>query len=82
MPRKYRARNPIPDDTSRCGDRCMEFPPVCKEVPGCEKTRFTYDQDATCLCSGAWGPYNLEIVDKVMIPAGLKPGAYVLGWRW
>ena len=33
----------------------MEFPPVCKEIPGCEKTQYTYDQDATCLCSGAWG---------------------------
>jgi hypothetical protein len=25
---------------------------------------------------------NLEIVDRVMIPKGLKPGDYVLGWRW
>lgn len=33
-------------------------------------------------CTGMWGPYNLEIVDKVRIPSDLKPGAYVLGWRW
>ena len=40
-----------------------------------------YDQDATCLCSGAWGPYNMEIVDDVIIPKDLKPGDYVLGFR-
>ena len=79
--RLCRARNPIPDDTSRCGNRCMEFPPVCEEIPGCEATRYMYDQDATCLCSGAWGPYNMEIVDDVIIPKDLKPGDYVLGFR-
>ena len=81
MPRRHRARNPIPDDTSRTGNRCMEFPPVCKEIPGCEKTRFSYDQDATCLCSGAWGPYNMEIVDNVIIPEHLPAGDYVVGFR-
>ena len=25
---------------------------------------------------------DLEIVDRVMIPAGTPPGEYVLGWRW
>ena len=29
-----------------------------------------------------WGPYNLEIVDRVEIPRGLPAGYYVLGWRW
>eukprot|EP00035_Acanthoeca_spectabilis_P021459 m.438361 g.438361 ORF g.438361 m.438361 type:complete len:394 (+) comp18227_c0_seq1:15-1196(+) len=33
-------------------------------------------------CTSEWGPYNMEIVDKVQIPADLKPGSYVLGWRW
>ena len=50
------ARNPIPDDTSRTGNQCREFPPPCEEVPDCEPTKFQYDQDATCRCSGAWGP--------------------------
>lgn len=59
----------------------MEFPPVCKEIPGCEKTRFTYDQDATCLCSGAWGPYNMEIVNDVIIPKDLPAGEYIVGFR-
>jgi len=37
-----------------------------------------------CECSG-WGVgdlHQLEIVDKLRIPAGLKAGDYVLGWRW
>jgi len=34
------------------------------------------------LCSGWYGPDNLEIVDMVRIPKGLNPGKYVLGWRW
>ena len=25
---------------------------------------------------------NLEIVDRVAIPATLAPGEWVLGWRW
>eukprot|EP00041_Stephanoeca_diplocostata_P012272 m.205828 g.205828 ORF g.205828 m.205828 type:complete len:77 (+) comp18884_c0_seq1:1248-1478(+) len=25
---------------------------------------------------------DLEIVDNVLIPEGLEPGEYVLGWRW
>lgn len=33
-------------------------------------------------CTGEWGPYNLEIVDQVRIPASLPAGAYVLGFRW
>ena len=41
----------------------------CKDEPG-----FT--------CTGMWGPYNLEIVDRVEIPRGLPAGYYVLGWRW
>ena len=28
------------------------------------------------------GPYNLEIVDTLELPASLQPGQYVLGWRW
>ena len=33
-------------------------------------------------CTSLWGPYNLEIVDRVVIPADLKAGGYVLGFRW
>ena len=39
-----------------------------------------------CRCSGFsnGGPLlpNLEIVDRLQIPAGLAPGRYVLQWRW
>jgi hypothetical protein len=31
----------------------------------------------TCVCV-AWR----RIVDRVHVPTGLAPGAYVLGWRW
>jgi len=32
---------------------------------------------------GSGGPEpTLEIVDRVLIPAGLPAGEYVLGWRW
>ena len=39
-----------------------------------------------CRCSGHsnGGPLlpNLEMVDRVRIPATLRPGPYVLQWRW
>ena len=65
------AKNPIP--------RGDEFPTPCGEDPkSCGG-----DQHRTkCECSGAWGPYNLEIVDTVEIPVSLSPGEYVVGWRW
>eukprot|EP00937_MAST-01D_sp_MAST-1D-sp2_P003072 g3072.t1 len=33
------------------------------------------------LCSGWYGPDNLEIVDTVRVPAGLAAGEYVVQWR-
>ena len=33
-------------------------------------------------CITSDGPNNLEIVDDVMIPAGLAAGEYVLSWRY
>lgn len=68
--------NPIPrNDTHQTG---KSFAPKCEERPNCGST----ENNSECLCSGMWGPYNLEIVDTVQIPSGLKPGKYVLGWRW
>jgi len=73
------AMNPIPrawrnaDGTWGRGSNHMQtgegFQPFCKEEPG-------------HTCTNMWGPYNLEIFDKVALPADLKPGRYVLGWRW
>ena len=33
-------------------------------------------------CAGEFTPFDAEIVDLIELPAGLKPGPYVLGWRW
>ena len=35
----------------------------------------------TGMTDGQRAAPNLEIVDRVLIPKGLKPGPYVLGWR-
>lgn len=34
------------------------------------------------LCSGWYGPDNLEIVDAVRVPSHLPAGEYVVGWRY
>jgi len=69
------AMNPIPrNDTMQTG---QSFKPRCEEIPNCGSKLVK----STCLCSGMWGPYNLEIVDMLQIPKTLKPGDYVLGWR-
>jgi hypothetical protein len=51
------------------------FQPYCKDG-GIDKTGDKYS------CTSEWGPYNLEIVDNVIIPKGLPAGPYVLGFRW
>jgi hypothetical protein len=52
------AKNPIP--------RGGNFPPPCGEDP---KKCGSDNHRTACRCSGAWGPYNLEIVDKVEVRA-------------
>ena len=50
------------------------FQPVCEDQG--------MDQKGTGQsCTGEWGPYNLEIVDRVLIPEGLPAGKWVLNWR-
>ena len=50
------------------------FQPVCEDEG--------MDQKGTGQsCTGAWGPYNLEIVDKVTIPKDLAAGEWVINWR-
>ena len=75
--------NPIPrNDTFQTG---LSFPPVCDEAPGCNALQGTDEtqtkQDMSCRCSGIWGPYNMEIVDTVLVP-DVPPGEYVLGFRY
>jgi len=70
------AMNPIPrNDTQQTG---KSFPPRCEEVPECGSTEVM----SKCLCSGMWGPYNLQIIDTLQLPSDLSAGEYVLGWRW
>ena len=71
------AKNPLPRND--VGNTGPGFAPKCDEVEGCD----VYSKDKQdCRCSGMWGPYNVEVVDRVRIPASLPPGDYVLGWRW
>lgn len=53
----------------------MGFQPVCDPDEGMDR------QGVKQSCVGMWGPYNLEIVDKVQIPEDLAAGDYVLNWR-
>eukprot|EP00658_Telonema_sp_P-2_P003934 TRINITY_DN1146_c0_g1_i18.p1 TRINITY_DN1146_c0_g1~~TRINITY_DN1146_c0_g1_i18.p1 ORF type:complete len:172 (-),score=39.39 TRINITY_DN1146_c0_g1_i18:366-881(-) len=68
------ARNPIPrNDFSQTG---QGFEPVCVEF-GMPASMCSGMEDG----SGGAEP-TLEIVDRVLVPEGLVPGEYVLGWRW
>jgi len=75
------ARNPLPrNDHHQTG---AGFAPACVEPDDCDVTARCCGIDPMrCRCSGLWGPYNVEIVDKVRVPKGLPAGDYVLGWRW
>eukprot|EP00656_Telonema_subtile_P029505 TRINITY_DN32625_c0_g1_i1.p1 TRINITY_DN32625_c0_g1~~TRINITY_DN32625_c0_g1_i1.p1 ORF type:complete len:261 (+),score=49.07 TRINITY_DN32625_c0_g1_i1:298-1080(+) len=50
------------------------FEPVCVDE-GMDR------EGTTRSCTGEWGPYNVEVVDQVLIPAGLQAGGWVLNWR-
>jgi len=78
------AKNPVPrawrDAQGKWGKGSNQFQtgegfqPVCQDN-GIDK------QGNGRSCTSEWGPYNMEIVDKVQIPANLATGSYVLGWR-
>jgi hypothetical protein len=81
------ARNPIPDYGSFAG--AASFDPPCKDEPKeCGSAARpllppkSYDANALCRCSGEWGPFDMEIVDHVAVPAGLEAGEWVLNFRW
>ena len=38
------------------------------------------DSEVQGECSGDWT--NGQIVDEVIVPADIEPGAWVVGWRW
>ena len=70
--------NPLPRaDATKYPDAMDAFPAVC------------YDPNAPAdgsgadgLCSGWYGPDNLEVVDSVRVPRSLEAGDYVVQWRW
>lgn len=83
-------KNPIPPGVwSREGPT---FDPVCEESQACIET---YTDGGgypppegraygVCKCSGL-GQFlstSLEVVDRVVVPAGATPGRWVLQWRW
>jgi hypothetical protein len=71
------AKNPLPRNDVH--NTLAGFAPKCEERQECD----VYSRDKqNCLCSGMWGPYNVEVVDQVLLPADLPAGDYVLGWRW
>ena len=79
------SKNPIPRFAEQWEDEGPAFEPVCEESQACRDLAFDCKGNcgfagADCRCSGA--PKNVEIVDVLKIPADLKPGKYVLGWRW
>ena len=75
---------PGPDGTSGLG--CVQFEPPCPYdctgTPNCTHGRLPSSTDGSGQgeCSGDWT--RGVIVDEIKLPPKLKPGAYVLGWRW
>lgn len=70
--------NPLPRaDATLYPDDMDAFPAVCYD-PHAPADGTTTNQG---LCSGWYGPDNLEVVDTVRVPATLKPGKYVVQWR-
>ena len=71
--------NPLPRaDATLYPDKMDAFPAVCYD-PNAPADGTTGVQG---LCSGWYGPDNLEVVDSVRVPAALTPGKYVVQWRW
>jgi len=75
------ARSPIPRGADQWEQEGPAFEPMCQESEECLNLK-----TETCRCSGSVNSHllvpNLEIVDVLKIPANLKPGRYVLQWRW
>mmetsp|Transcript_70784 Transcript_70784/g.170957 ORF Transcript_70784/g.170957 Transcript_70784/m.170957 type:complete len:466 (+) Transcript_70784:80-1477(+) len=80
-------KNPIP--TVLWEREGPSFEPLCSESEACRGYQVHgggAPGEHACRCSGHsnGGPLlpNLEMVDRVRIPATLRPGPYVLQWRW
>ena len=67
--------------TDPAGQPCRQFDPPCPGDHGWRRNNGSTDPtDVAGECSHNW--IGGMIVDQVRIPAGLAPGAYVLGFRW
>jgi len=74
VPRAWKAKNGTWGQGSNHEQTGWGFQPVCEDagmdVQGTQQS-----------CTGMWGPYNLEIVDRVAVPSNLPAGEWVLNWR-
>ena len=67
---------------------CRQFAEVCESLPVTPEQPYPWRRieptarasDVQGMCSGDWTAGVL--VDRLEIPADIKPGEYVLGWRW
>jgi len=75
---------PIPGGPWGFAMHGASFKPRCQESAVCTGAVNKKAPFMTCQCSGegVGDIPTLEIVDKVHIPAGLKPGEWVVSWRW
>ena len=87
-------RGPFPRGPWEWYNWAASYEPVCDEPPACRNAHTrphvdpsTHDRSEgtfPCKCSGSGDGdlYHVEIVDKLRLPADLKAGEWVLGWRW
>ena len=75
IPRAWHNKNKTWGQGSNHLQTGMGFQPICADDGGEDRTGTRQS------CTGMWGPYNLEIVDQVMIPKNLPAGEWVLSWR-
>lgn len=71
------AMNPVPACSEWTGSNCAEpqFPPPL----GCDKDCWGYIGPGSASPSAHALP---TIIDHLVVPEGLTPGDYILGWRW
>jgi len=74
VPRAWKGKDNTWGEGSNHEQTGWGFQPVCED-DGQDRTGTGQS------CTGEWGPYNMEIVDKVQIPADLPAGKWVLNWR-
>jgi len=74
IPRAWKTKTGEWGQGSNHNQSGIGFQPVCDD-DGMDR------QGLTQSCTGEWGPYNLEIMDHVMIPSNLNAGKWVLNWR-